>query len=329
MTPPAIVERALAEGLDMIAVCDHNSARNAAAVQEAAGRALWRCSPAWRSPPSRSATSSPSSPTPRRRRPRAPRSARPCGPIDDGYETFFGEQRVLAADGSERARETLALATATTLDVDASRQPRARPRRPRHRRAHRPPQLRRDRPARLLPGRRRLRRRRALAARRPGLRATRPRIAVHGLPIVHSSDAHYPSDIGAARTVLHCERASFAELALALARRARQERRRCMTSRSTCSTSSRTRVRAGRDEDRRRRSPPTAPPTACRSPSRTTAPDCPSRRGAGPRSVLHHQEGQEDRPGAEPVSPGGRGRRRRAQRRPAPRRSAASPCAPG
>ncbi len=36
MTPPTIVARALAEGLQMIAVCDHNSTRNTAAVQEAA-----------------------------------------------------------------------------------------------------------------------------------------------------------------------------------------------------------------------------------------------------------------------------------------------------
>ncbi len=37
MTPPLIVGAALTEGLGMIAVCDHNSARNVAAVQEAAG----------------------------------------------------------------------------------------------------------------------------------------------------------------------------------------------------------------------------------------------------------------------------------------------------
>jgi 3',5'-nucleoside bisphosphate phosphatase len=36
MTPPAVVEAALRRGLDMIAVCDHNSARNAPAVREAA-----------------------------------------------------------------------------------------------------------------------------------------------------------------------------------------------------------------------------------------------------------------------------------------------------
>jgi predicted metal-dependent phosphoesterase TrpH len=36
MTPPAIVEAAIMNGLDMIAICDHNSADNAQAVQEAA-----------------------------------------------------------------------------------------------------------------------------------------------------------------------------------------------------------------------------------------------------------------------------------------------------
>ena len=41
--------------------------------------------------------------------------------------------------------------------------------------------------------------------------------ATHGLPLVHSSDAHYQSDIGAVRTTVHCERPTFAELALALA----------------------------------------------------------------------------------------------------------------
>ena len=40
MTPPAIVAAAVQCGLAMIAVCDHNSAGNAAATQQAAGRSL-------------------------------------------------------------------------------------------------------------------------------------------------------------------------------------------------------------------------------------------------------------------------------------------------
>jgi predicted metal-dependent phosphoesterase TrpH len=40
MTPQAIVRQARAMGLDIIAICDHNTSGNAAAVQEAAGDAL-------------------------------------------------------------------------------------------------------------------------------------------------------------------------------------------------------------------------------------------------------------------------------------------------
>lgn len=40
MTPPAIVEAAIVNGLDMIAICDHNSAENAEAVQKAAQDAV-------------------------------------------------------------------------------------------------------------------------------------------------------------------------------------------------------------------------------------------------------------------------------------------------
>jgi predicted metal-dependent phosphoesterase TrpH len=40
MTPPAVVDTALAKGLGIIAVCDHNSAGNIAATQQAAGRRI-------------------------------------------------------------------------------------------------------------------------------------------------------------------------------------------------------------------------------------------------------------------------------------------------
>ena len=215
MTPPAIVERALAEGLGMIAICDHNSTLNTAAVQEAAGARLCviagmeittveECHVVALFPDAEAARAA------------GVEVGATLGQVDDGYEAFFGEQRVLDADGSERARETLALATATPLDVDAA--------------------------VRLVHDHGGL----AVAAhidRRSfgvigqlGLfpagagfdavelsRHVAPgspdeaTFAVHGLPIVHSSDAHYQSDIGAARTCVHCERPTFAELALALA----------------------------------------------------------------------------------------------------------------
>ncbi len=41
-----------------------------------------------------------------------------------------------------------------------------------------------------------------------------------GLPLLCSSDGHSPEEVGAGRTALHAEQASFAELALALQGRA-------------------------------------------------------------------------------------------------------------
>ena len=195
MTPPAIVERALAEGLGMIAVCDHNSARNAAAVQEAAGARLTvlagmeittveECHVVALFPDAAAALAA------------GAEVGATLGQIDDGYEAFFGEQHVLAADGRERARETLALATATHARRRRRRRARPPPRRPGHRRARRPPQLRRDRPAGLLPGRGRLRRGRALAARhrraprkRPGSPLTVCRWCTRPTPTTRATSA--------------------------------------------------------------------------------------------------------------------------------------------
>ncbi len=217
MTPPAIVERALAEGLGMIAVCDHNSARNTAAVQAAAGARLAvlagmevttaeECHVVGLFPDAGAAAAAGLEVG----------ATLPC--TDDGYEAFFGEQLVLDAGGAEVAREDRALATATTLDVDAVV---------------------------------------ALIHRHGGLAvaahidrrsfgviaqlgffpdaagfdavevsrhvaddaAAEAPFRVHGLPLVHSSDAHYLAEIGVARTAVRCERPGFDELALALAGR--------------------------------------------------------------------------------------------------------------
>ena len=215
MTPPAIVERALAEGLGMIAVCDHNSARNAAAVQEAAGARLAvlagmeittaeECHVVALFPDAAAAQVA------------GAEVGATLGQVDDDYETFFGEQHVLAADGSERARETLALATATPLDVDAvvalvhSHGGLAIAAHIDRRSFGVIGQLG------LFPadaGFDAVELSRHVAAGSPDEAG----FAVHGLPLVHSSDAHYQDDIGAARTLVHCERPTFAELALALA----------------------------------------------------------------------------------------------------------------
>jgi len=215
MTPPAIVESALAEGLDMIAVCDHNSARNAAAVQEAAGERLAvlagmeittaeECHIVALFPNAEAARAA------------GAEVGATLGQIDDGYETFFGEQHILAADGSERARETLALATATRLDVDAAvglvhdHGGLAIAAHVDRRSFGVIGQLG------LFPadaGLDAVELSRHVAPGSPDAAA----FAVHGLPVVHSSDAHYRSDIGAVRTIVHCEHPSFRELVLALA----------------------------------------------------------------------------------------------------------------
>lgn len=215
MTPRAIVEAALARGLDMIAICDHNSARNAAAVQEASeGRLAVLAGIEITSaeevhvvglfPDAAAAEAA------------GLEIAPLLGDADSGYTAFFGEQRVLDAEGRVLDTETAALAFATSLELDAVVD---------------------------------------LVKRHGGLAVAAhidrkafsvfsqlgffptesgfdaveitpftgddsPRMAEFealGLPMTSSSDSHYLEDIGTATTRLTVEVASFAELALAFA----------------------------------------------------------------------------------------------------------------
>jgi len=214
MTPPAIVARALAEGLAMIAICDHNSARNTAAVQAAAGTRLAvlagmeitsaeECHIVGLFPDAGAAEAAGS------------QVGATLPEADDGYAEYFGEQAVLDARGKIVGRETKALAVATTLDVTDSVAV-----------VHQHGGL-------------------ALAAHvdRPSFGVIRqlgvfPRdagfdavevsrhvapgtpdeaeYAALGLPLVHSSDAHYLDDVGAARTPFDLDTPAFAALAAAL-----------------------------------------------------------------------------------------------------------------
>lgn len=215
MTPPAIVAAALAEGLGMIAVCDHNSARNAAAVQTAAGERLAvlagmeittaeECHVVGLFPDAGAAAAA------------GAEVGAALPSIDDGYETFFGEQHVLDAEGRETARETLALATASALTVDAAVELV-------HRHGGVAVAAHVDRRSFGVIGQLgffpveagfdavELSRHIAPGSERE------EEYSGYGLPLVHSSDAHYRDDIGAARTALHCARADFTELCLALA----------------------------------------------------------------------------------------------------------------
>jgi hypothetical protein len=214
MTPPAIVAAALAEGLAMIAVCDHNSAGNVAAVQEAAGARLAvlagmeittaeECHVVGLFPDAAAAAAA------------GAEVGATLGPIDDGYETFFGEQRLLDADGTEVARETLALATATALDVDAVVALV-------HRHGGLAVAAHIDRRSFGVIGQLGFFPAGAgfdaveLSRHVPAGSEREAGFTVHGLPILHSSDAHYLADVGAVRTAVTCEGPSFDELALAV-----------------------------------------------------------------------------------------------------------------
>ena len=214
MTPPAIVEAALAEGLAMIAVCDHNSARNAAAVQEAAGRRLAvlagmeittaeECHVVGLFPGAAAAEAA------------GAEVGATLGGADDDYETFFGEQLVLDAAGRETGRERLALATASRLDLDAAVGLV-------HRHGGLAVAAHIDRKSFGVIGQLGIFPAAAgfdaveLSRHIPAGSEREAGFAVHGLPLLHSSDAHYLADVGAARTALVCERADFAELVLAV-----------------------------------------------------------------------------------------------------------------
>jgi 3',5'-nucleoside bisphosphate phosphatase len=120
MTPPAIVAAALEAGLDMIAVSDHNSTGNVAAVKQAAeeaGGALtviagMEITSAEEAHvlglfPDLAAAES------------AAVQLRALLPqADSSYYSFFGEQQLLDSDGGVVGGETSALAYATTLDLD-------------------------------------------------------------------------------------------------------------------------------------------------------------------------------------------------------------------
>ena len=214
MTPDAIVATALDRGLDMIAVCDHNSARNVSAVQEAAGARLAVIAGIEITTaeevhvvgllPSATAASLVSD-----------RIGATLPEAGSDYNRYFGEQYVLASDGTVVAGEDKALATATGLRLENAV---------------------------------------ALIQQHGGVAVAahidRPHFGVlgqlgffpydagfdavelsrhvvpgsgeargyreHRLPIVFSSDAHFLEDVGAASTRLELQAPSFAELRLAL-----------------------------------------------------------------------------------------------------------------
>jgi len=214
MTPPVIVGAALTERLGMIAVCDHNSARNVAAVQEVAGDHLVvlagmeittveECHVVGLFAGAAAAEA-------------AGAEVGACLEIiDDAYETLFGEQPVLDADGRETARERLALATATSLDVNAAVALV-------HRHGGLAVAAHVDRRSFGVIGQLGFFPAEAgfdaveLSRHVPAGPEHEAEYAVYGLPVLRSSDAHHVHDVGAARTEVICERPGFDELSLAV-----------------------------------------------------------------------------------------------------------------
>jgi len=116
MTPPAIVAVALARGLDLIAICDHNSAGNVKAVQQAAAGRLGVLAGMEISTaeevhlvglfPDVAAAEQVSV---------IIREA--LFEADDHYYSFFGPQPLLDSDGTVIGTETRTLALATSLQL--------------------------------------------------------------------------------------------------------------------------------------------------------------------------------------------------------------------
>lgn len=218
MTPPAIVATALEVGLDMIAVSDHNTAGNVAAVQRAAAAAGGKLAVL----PGMEITSLEEVhvlgvfPDVEAAESVAARLRMLLPPADAGYYSFFGEQPLLDAAGCTLGTESAALAYATPLDLsetvalihDAGGVAIA---------AHV------DRKAFSVLSQ--------LGFFPPdtgfdGIEVSRhlkpdsPRweeFAALGLPITGSSDGHFLEEIGSAATELRIVEPTFAELALALA----------------------------------------------------------------------------------------------------------------
>ncbi len=230
MTPPAIVEQARRCGLAMIAVCDHNAAGNTASCCESAARGA---GPALTVLAGIEITTAEevhvlglfASPTAAGAAAEAVRATLP--EADDAYYARFGEQAVLDGDGRVVGREPRMLAGATTFALPAAVQLvhqygglaiAAHVNRPSFSvfsqlgvfptdagfdalevfapcgPADADDRLRTRGPA-----------REALAA-----------CGRYGLPLLSSSDSHYLSDIGSARSVLRLMAPTFEELAAAL-----------------------------------------------------------------------------------------------------------------
>jgi len=222
MTPPAIVAAALEAGLDMIAICDHNAAGNAAAVQEAAAERAASGGGELAVLAGMEVASAeevhvvglfPDAVAAER----AAAEVRAVLPAADGdYYSFFGPQELLDCKGDLSGSEAKALALASTFDLEDTVALIKR-----HGGLAVAAHI--DRPAFGLLSQ--------LGwfpedAGFDGVEISRhvpddsPRMEEFrsfGLPLTGGSDAHYLEEIGAARTIIRTEGTGFGELVRAFA----------------------------------------------------------------------------------------------------------------
>ncbi|MEW6252641.1 MAG: PHP-associated domain-containing protein [Planctomycetota bacterium] len=227
MTPPAVVDAALAAGLDLIAICDHNSATNAgAALLAADGRVAVLAGMEITTVEEAHVLGLFPGPISALVAAEEVLETLPVG--DAAYRQRFGAQRIMNADGQITAYEDRMLAVASRLDVSAAVAL-----------VHRhggmaiaahvnrssfsvlsqlgvfPTEAGFDAIEVFTKGNGVKGHRRNTLS--PSIPGSQPAPwASYGLPILTSSDSHFLGDIGRCRTVLRMEEPSFDELVLAL-----------------------------------------------------------------------------------------------------------------
>ena len=212
MTPPAIIRAALAAGLEMIAVCDHNSAGNAGAVQ-AAGEGALAVLAGIEITTAEEAHVIGLFPDAARAM-AVGRAARAALPQRAAKATVWGEQTLMDASGRTTGHEERLLGAATSLALaDAVSLIRL------HDGLAVASHV--DRPSFSVPSQ--------LGVFPEGVRfdaieisavgrrqGRQERFASLGLPMLCSSDSHWLAEIGGGFTVMEARAADFVELALAL-----------------------------------------------------------------------------------------------------------------
>lgn len=213
MTPPAIVKAALDKRLKMIAICDHNSSGNSAAVQKAAGKRLTVLAGIemataedvhvvglFESAEAASAL--------------AAQALATLPEKGDESNNMFGGQHLMDAKGNMVGKETKMLAASTTFTLnDAIRLIRENGGLAIAAHVDRPhfgviSQLG------LFPEDAQFD---AIEISRAGVRSSRGKEFLSlGLPMITSSDAHFILDVGVSITVFEMCEPTFKELALAL-----------------------------------------------------------------------------------------------------------------